>query len=122
MIKNFIVRSQFKSHLFSWFKAEQVEQEKRNNNFIQYVKNQTDNLNIEYAFNQLNYDELDFTNGWNLEDSDKINRIERIGSPFGDLYKTRNGIATLKNNIFIIYKLITQKLNLNVDRNEIKIY
>lgn len=76
--------------------------EKRNNNFIQYVKNQTDNLNIEYAFNQLNYDELDFTNGWNLEDSDKINRIERIGSPFGDLYKTRNGIATLKNNIFIL--------------------
>ena len=34
MIKNFIVRSQFKSHLFSWFKAEQVEQEKRNNNFM----------------------------------------------------------------------------------------
>ena len=73
-----------------------------NNNFIQYVKNQTDNLNIEYVFNQLNYNELDFKNGWNLEDSDKINKIERIGSPFGELYKTRNGIATLKNNIYIL--------------------
>ncbi|MHC6656494.1 hypothetical protein [Aeromonas salmonicida] len=34
MIKNFIVRSQFKSHLFSWFRAEQVEQEKRNQNLM----------------------------------------------------------------------------------------
>ncbi len=29
MIKNFIVRSQFKSHFFSWFRAEQVEREKK---------------------------------------------------------------------------------------------
>ncbi|AKA17012.1 hypothetical protein C5B78_21845 [Aeromonas salmonicida] len=34
MIKNFIVRSQFKSHLFSWFRAEQVEREKRNKNLM----------------------------------------------------------------------------------------
>ncbi|MFQ2171996.1 hypothetical protein ACK345_02320 [Aeromonas rivipollensis] len=34
MIKNFIVRSQFKSHLFSWFRAEQAEQEKRNKNLM----------------------------------------------------------------------------------------
>lgn len=34
MIKNFIVRSQFKSHLFSWFRAEQVEREKINKNLM----------------------------------------------------------------------------------------
>ncbi|TNJ25765.1 hypothetical protein CF111_01850 [Aeromonas sobria] len=34
MIKNFIVRSQFKSHLFNWFSAEQVEREKRNKNLM----------------------------------------------------------------------------------------
>ncbi|HHO0937783.1 TPA: hypothetical protein ACRTTK_001776 [Aeromonas hydrophila] len=34
MIKSFIVRSQFKSHLFSWFRAEQAEQEKRNKNWM----------------------------------------------------------------------------------------
>ncbi len=34
MIKNFIVRSQFKSHLFSWFRAEQAEQEKINKNWM----------------------------------------------------------------------------------------
>jgi len=34
MIKNFIVRSQFKSHLFSWFRAEQAEQGKINKNWM----------------------------------------------------------------------------------------
>ncbi|ENO3976825.1 hypothetical protein [Aeromonas hydrophila] len=34
MIKNFIVRSQFKSHFFSWFRAEQVEREKSNKNLM----------------------------------------------------------------------------------------
>ncbi|WP_279450901.1 hypothetical protein [Aeromonas hydrophila] len=34
MIKNFIVRSQFKSHLFSWFRAEQAEQEKISKNWM----------------------------------------------------------------------------------------
>ncbi|EHK5438799.1 hypothetical protein I8Y03_002051 [Aeromonas hydrophila] len=34
MIKNFIVRSQFRSHLFSWFRAEQAEQEKINKNLM----------------------------------------------------------------------------------------
>ena len=91
--------------------------ERRNNNFIQYVKNQTDNLNIEYAFNQLNYDELDFKNGWNLEDSDKINKIEGIGKPLGELYKTRNGIATLKNNIYIL-NLINEDDNFYYLKNE----
>lgn len=33
--------------------------------------------------------------------------------------KTKN---MLKNNVFCFYKLITQKLNLNVDENKIKIY
>lgn len=35
------------------------------------------------------------------------------------LLKTRN---VLKNNAFYFYKLKTQKLNLNVDENKIKIY
>lgn len=33
--------------------------------------------------------------------------------------KTKN---MLKNNVFYFYKLITQKFNLNVDENKIKIY
>lgn len=33
MLKNLIIRSQFKSQLFSWFRAEQAEQEKINNNW-----------------------------------------------------------------------------------------
>lgn len=75
--------------------------EKTNENFIQYFKNQTDNIDRDYSFSKLNYDELDSKKGWNLEVADILNKIEKTGKPFGEIYKTRNGIATLKNNIYI---------------------
>jgi len=50
------------------------------------------------------YDDLNHHDGWSLVDSadrnDFINTIEKVGRPFGDLYTTRNGIATLKNDIY----------------------
>mgnify|MGYP001027156213 FL=1 len=52
-------------------------------------------------YSKLYYDTFDSVKGWNLEIAEVINKIEKTGRPFGDIYKTRNGIATLKNNIYI---------------------
>lgn len=53
------------------------------------------------AFNDLPYDDLDAKNGWNLENNQLITKIESTGTPFGKLFKTRHGIATLRNDIYI---------------------
>ncbi len=52
-------------------------------------------------FNKIKYSKLDAFKGWNLNKNEIIDRIEDTGVSFGELYKTRNGIATLKNNIYI---------------------
>ena len=39
--------------------------------------------------------------GWSLNNNELISKIESIGTPFGEIYKTRHGIATLKNDIYI---------------------
>ncbi|MBY0482610.1 MAG: hypothetical protein K2Q21_14735, partial [Chitinophagaceae bacterium] len=50
------------------------------------------------------YDDLNNLDGWNLVDSteknDFIGRIEATGKPFKNLFTTRNGIATLRNDIY----------------------
>jgi hypothetical protein len=44
---------------------------------------------------------LNAQKGWNLNNNNIISKIESTGAPFGELYKTRHGIATLKNNVYI---------------------
>ncbi len=75
--------------------------EKTIDNHIQYIKAKSKSLENNFKFNKIKYDELDAKNGWNLEVSDVLNKIEKTGKPFSKLYKTRNGIATLKNSIYI---------------------
>lgn len=53
------------------------------------------------AFNKIPYESLKAHNGWNLSSFDLIDKIEATGTPFSVKYKTRNGIATLKNEIYI---------------------
>lgn len=45
--------------------------------------------------------EFSIQKGWNLKDNKTISKIESTGIPFGELYQTRHGIATLKNDIYI---------------------
>jgi len=52
-------------------------------------------------FQSINYEELDFENGWNLQERDILNRIEKTGAPLGKRFITRNGIATLRNEVYI---------------------
>ncbi|RYU68091.1 SAM-dependent DNA methyltransferase [Aliivibrio finisterrensis] len=51
---------------------------------------------------KLTYQKLDDHNGWNFQSYKIINKIESIGTPFYKVFNTSSGIATLKNNVFII--------------------
>jgi adenine-specific DNA-methyltransferase len=53
------------------------------------------------VFSIIKYANLDFKKGWNLQNHEIISKIESTGISLGELYKTRNGIATLKNEIYI---------------------
>jgi type I restriction-modification system DNA methylase subunit len=52
-------------------------------------------------FQKISYSSLKSKSGWNLLYSDIIHKIESVGTPFSTKFKTRTGIATLKNEIFI---------------------
>lgn len=75
--------------------------ENRNQNFISYKQSESKHLNEKQSFKKINYGILDSKKGWNLNDNKTISIIESTGSPFGELYQTRHGIATLKNDIYI---------------------
>ena len=76
--------------------------EKQSSEHLKYIKLQDTNLNkIKLFYGKINYSSLNAYAGWNLSNIDVINQIEQTGTPFGDLYRTRNGIATLKNGIYI---------------------
>jgi len=61
----------------------------------------------QISFNEESYIGLNAHNGWSLKDNSFIQEIEKRGTPFGKIYDTKSGIATLKNRIYIfkpIYK------------------
>lgn len=76
--------------------------EKKEQKYINYCRyNQKKTLKENKQFHKVYYSLLDSKKGWNLKDSKIISKIESTGIAFGDLYKTRHGIATLKNDIYI---------------------
>ncbi len=75
--------------------------ENRNQDFISYKQTESEHLKGKQSFNKINYETLDSKKGWNLKDNKNISKIESTGIPFGELYQTRHGIATLKNDIYI---------------------
>ncbi|WP_418501782.1 HsdM family class I SAM-dependent methyltransferase [Flagellimonas sp.] len=76
--------------------------EKTNQTFIQYYKSVDKELPANRnQYSRIHYKNLDAKKGWNLNDNETISRIEAIGKPFGERYKTRHGIATLKNDLYI---------------------
>lgn len=68
---------------------------------VQYAKGNESSLTNGITFNPIPYMKLNHKNGWNLQRIDLLNQIENTGTPLGELFKTRNGIATLKNHIYI---------------------
>lgn len=73
--------------------------ENSQSSFIEFARGNKTLNNV--IFNKIKYSKLNALKGWNLNKKDLIDIIEETGISFGELYKTRNGIATLKNNIYI---------------------
>ncbi|WP_395045406.1 class I SAM-dependent DNA methyltransferase [Flavobacterium sp.] len=71
-------------------------------NFVEYYKSVAKELpRNRNLYSRVNYQNLNAKKGWNLNKNEAISRIESIGTPFGELYKTRHGIATLRNDLYI---------------------
>lgn len=76
--------------------------EKIEQNYIEYYKSIDRELPINgNQYRRINYGNLDAKKGWNLNDNEIISKIEEIGKSFGERYKTRHGIATLRNDLYI---------------------
>ncbi|MBP1641041.1 MAG: methylase [Bacteroidetes bacterium] len=84
--------------------------ENRKQNFISYASADSIKLKNSHSFKKIDYNLLDSKKGWNLKDNKVISRIESTGIPFGELYQTRHGIATLKNDIYI-FKPVSEDEN-----------
>lgn len=70
--------------------------------YIEYYKSTEKELpSNRNQYSRINYRNLDARKGWNLNDNEIISRIEGVGTPFGEKYKTRHGIATLRNDLYI---------------------
>ncbi len=75
---------------------------KKANSIKYYKSNDSKQLPAnQKSFTTVKYSNLDFKKGWNLQNHEIISKIESTGVSLGELYKTRNGIATLKNDIYI---------------------
>lgn len=77
--------------------------ERKESDFIYYTSSKEANLQdiSKINFNKDNYENLDTHKGWSLKNSELVTKLESIGTPFGKIYNTKSGIATLKNNVYI---------------------
>lgn len=75
--------------------------QKRQSQVVEYVQGNEELLCGSILFQRISYNRLNHKNGWNLQHNELLNRIEEAGPAFGSLYRTRNGIATLMNQIYI---------------------
>jgi methylase of polypeptide subunit release factors len=76
--------------------------EKVKQDYVEYYRSVNKELPTDRKrYSKVNFRNLDAKKGWNLKDNEVISRIEAMGTPFGGKYKTRHGIATLKNDLYI---------------------
>lgn len=77
--------------------------EKKVSDFVYYTSSKESNLQDlpKMKFNQDSYESLDNQKGWSLKNSELVTKLESIGIPFGKIYNTKSGIATLKNHVYI---------------------
>jgi len=77
--------------------------EKKDSTYIEYASTKQADLQdlSNIKFNKDSYESLDTQKGWSLKNSELVTKLESIGTPFGQIYNTKSGIATLKNNVYI---------------------
>ncbi|QEC66156.1 SAM-dependent DNA methyltransferase [Panacibacter ginsenosidivorans] len=87
---------------------------KEESSSVLFIKQKSIDLNNPISnYNSIPYITLNSKKGWLLNDKkivENIKKIEGCGSPLGELYKIRNGIATLSNDIYI-FKPIAEDEN-----------
>ncbi|NWL02512.1 N-6 DNA methylase [Flavobacterium collinsii] len=70
--------------------------------FVEYYKSIDRELPMDRDdYIRIDYNSLNARSGWNLNNNELISKIEATGRPLGEIYKTRHGIATLKNDLYI---------------------
>ncbi|WP_442589688.1 HsdM family class I SAM-dependent methyltransferase [Pedobacter sp. AW31-3R] len=73
---------------------------------IKYLRTNSMALNslVKLPFKTFLYHDLNHQDGWNLVNSEELNvfirNIEQTGIPFKAIYETKNGIATLMNDVY----------------------
>jgi len=77
--------------------------QKNDTNFVSYIQGKSAILNElqQIKFIEEKYEDLDSFKGWNLKNNKYIKKVESFGTPFGEIYDTKSGIATLKNSVYI---------------------
>ncbi|WP_286760612.1 Eco57I restriction-modification methylase domain-containing protein [Salegentibacter sp. UBA1130] len=90
------------------------------------LKNLGELLENNFTSKKISYESLCSENGWNLEEQQLIDKIEGIGKPLGKKFKSRNGIATLKNKVYIFnpinedeqfYYLMSEGIEYRIEKN-----
>jgi len=79
--------------------------QRRENGCIRYFRANSKDLNrmLNSDCSNINYGDLNDLDGWHLNTKNVIsiiNKLEKTGTPLGEIYTYRTGIATLRNNIF----------------------
>lgn len=85
--------------------------EKKYSDYIEYASTKQSGLQdiAKIQFNTNSYESLNAQKGWSLKNSKLVTKLESIGTPFGAIYNTKSGIATLKNNVYIFKPLKEDK-------------
>ena len=81
--------------------------DKQQEGMVRYVRTLSSNIeNVrDLLFVEANYDELDSAKGWVIKDrriDDVLQQIENAGKTLGDVVAISNGIATLKNDLYVL--------------------
>ena len=77
--------------------------QKNHEGFVSYTQEKSTKLRElnSLKFIEEKYEDLDSFKGWYLKDNIFVKKAESCGVPFGTIYDTKSGIATLKNNVYI---------------------
>lgn len=95
--------------------------EKKHSENIYYLIEESKNLNQKsLTYTSIPYSLLNDHKGWHLKNTEIISKIESTGTPLGQIYNTKSGIATLRNSIYI-FKHISEDSNYFYLENGIKI-
>lgn len=73
---------------------------KSHSDIVHYCHNSNADLS-KFNFQEVKYNELNSENGWPLNDFNDVQRFEKTGIPLGTYCKSRHGIATLCNKVYV---------------------